>query len=169
MMLRRFSVHAAIVAWIAITAATVPAPARSADMLATHRLSAQLANDIAVASIAACAKLTYNITAVVVDNDGVIQSLIRGDGAGIHTVQTAQDKAFTAVTYGRPGSETGKTFAANPTAGVVLKEPRLIPGDGGLPIKIGNEVVGALGISGSPGKDEVCGNSALDTVKARLR
>lgn len=158
---------AALFAVAALTFAAVPA--RSADVYPTHRLSAQLATDIALASIAACEKMTYKITAVVVDDDGIIQALIRGDGAGIHTIQTAQDKAFTAVTYGRPGSETGKSYYANPTSGVILKEPRILPGDGGLPIKIGTEVVGALGISGSPGKDEVCGNTALDTVKARLK
>lgn len=158
---------AALLTTLAI--ALVPAPATSADVITTHRLSAQLATDIATAAIAACEKMTYHITATVVDADGIPQAFIRGDGAGIHTVQTAQDKAFTAVSYGRPGSETAKGFTANPTAGVLLKEPRLIPGDGGLPIKIGNEVVGALGVSGSPGKDEVCGNAALDTVKSRLR
>lgn len=149
--------------------AAVSAPARGADVYPTHRLSAQLATEIALASIAACEKMTYKITAVVVDSDGVVQTLIRGDGAGIHTIQTAQDKAFTAVTYGRPGSETGKSYFANPISGVILKEPHLLPGDGGLPIKIGTEVVGALGISGSPGKDEVCGNTALDTVRARIK
>jgi len=145
------------------------APARGADVLTTHRLSAALATDIAAGAIAACAKMTYAITAAVVDSDGVTQALIRGDGAGIHTVQAAHDKAFTAVTYGRPGSDVGKGYVANPPSGVILKEPYLIPGDGGLPIKIGNEVVGALGVSGSPGKDEVCGNEALDAVRARVK
>ena len=143
-------------------------PAQSADVLPTHRLSAALATDIAVAAIAACNKLTYTITASIVDADGVNQALIRGDGAGIHTVQAAQDKAFTALTYGRPTSAVAEQYKTNPS-GVVLKEPHLLPGDGGLPIKIGNEIVGALGISGSPGKDEVCGHVALDSVAARLK
>jgi uncharacterized protein GlcG (DUF336 family) len=167
MTIRRFSQYVAIVALTAIAVGTVPA--RAADVLTTHRLSAQLATEIAQGAIAACTKLTYNITAAVVDSDGVTQALIRGDGAGIHTVQAAHDKAFTAVTYGRPGSETQKAYVASPPSGVILKEPYLLPGDGGLPIKIGNEVVGALGVSGSPGKDEVCGNAALDGVRARLR
>jgi uncharacterized protein GlcG (DUF336 family) len=145
------------------------APARAADILPTHRLSAALATDIALASIAACEKMTYHITATVVDADGVPIALIRGDGAGIHTVQTAQDKAFTAVSYGRPGSATAEIFGKDTANGVILKEPRILPGDGGLPIRIGNEIVGALGISGSPGKDEVCGHAALDTVSARLK
>jgi uncharacterized protein GlcG (DUF336 family) len=166
MTLRAFSQLAAVAALAAMGLATVPA--RGADVLATHRLSAALATDIAVASIAACAKMGYAITAAVVDMDGVNQALIRGDGAGIHTVTTARDKAYTAVTYGRATSAVGEQYKTRPSA-VILKEPYLIPGDGGLPIKIGTETVGALGISGSPGKDEVCGHTALDSVSARLK
>jgi uncharacterized protein GlcG (DUF336 family) len=165
----QYARHAAVAALATIVVAMVPAGVRAADVLATHRLSSQIATDIALGAIAACTKLTYNITAAVVDSDGIMQAVIRGDGAGIHTVQTAQDKAYTAATYGRAGSETMKNFVARPPSGVILKEPHLIPGDGGLPIKIGNEVVGALGVSGSPGKDEVCGNAALDAVRSRLK
>lgn len=152
----------------ALAAGLLAAPARGADVLSTHRLSAGLATDLAVAAVAACGKMGYAITAAVVDVDGVNQALIRGDGAGIHTVTTARDKAYTAVTYGRATSAVGEQYKTNPSA-VIMKEPYLIPGDGGLPIKIGPEVVGALGISGSPGKDEVCGHAALDQVSARLK
>jgi uncharacterized protein GlcG (DUF336 family) len=158
---------------IALTACAVlalpSAPARAADVLATHRLSSALATDIAVRAVTECVKLTFTCTAAVVDIDGVTQALVRGDGAGIHTVQASHDKAFTAVTYGRPGSEVAKTYVASPPSGVILKEPFLLPGDGGLPIRIGTELVGALGISGTPGKDEVCGHAALDAVAARLK
>ena len=164
----RSSPHILALGALAAIGATA-APAQAADVLTTHRLSAALATEIAAGAIAACAKMTYAITAAVVDDDGVTQVLIRGDGAGIHTVQAAHDKAFTAVTYGRAGSATQKAYVDSPPSGVILKEPYLIPGDGGLPIKIGNEVVGALGVSGSPGKDEVCGNAALDQIRARLK
>jgi uncharacterized protein GlcG (DUF336 family) len=72
------------------------APAQAADVNATHRLSAAFAMEIVEGAVAACTKLNYPITAAVVDADGVVQALMRADGAGIHTVQTAQDKAFTA-------------------------------------------------------------------------
>ena len=166
MTFRAFSRLVAVAALVAMGLAA--APARGADVLIAHRLSAALATDIAVAAIAACEKLTYKITAAVVDYDGVNQALIRGDGAGVHTVQAARDKAFTAVTYGRATSAVGEQYKTSQSA-VILKEPFLIPGDGGLPIKIGNEVVGALGVSGSPGKDEVCGNAALDQYRNRLK
>src|ERR1700733_14962481 len=90
--------------------AAVTAPAQAADVIPTHRLSAQIATEIAAGAIAACAKMTYAVTAAGVDAGGVTQALIRGDGAGIHTVQTAHDKAFTAVSYGRAGSATNKTY-----------------------------------------------------------
>jgi len=153
---------------IAVLAFSV-SPVRAADVLATHRLSASLATEIAVRSVAECVKLTFVCTAAVVDSDGVVQALVRGDGAGIHTVRGAEDKAYTAVTYGRAGSATQKVYTDSPPSGVILKEPHLLPGDGGLPIKIGNEVVAALGISGTPGKDEVCGHAALDAFAARLK
>jgi uncharacterized protein GlcG (DUF336 family) len=156
------------IATIAVLALSLT-PARAADVLVTHRLSSGLATDIAVRAVAECVKLTFVCTAAVVDSDGVTQALVRGDGAGIHTVQGAHDKAYTAVTYGRPGSETQKVYVSSPPSGVILKEPYLLPGDGGLPIKIGNEVVAALGISGTPGKDEVCGHAALDAFSSRLK
>jgi uncharacterized protein GlcG (DUF336 family) len=161
----------AAVALLALVLA-LQAPARAADVLTTHRLSSALAMDIVNAAVAACAKMTYAITATVVDIDGIPQALVRADGAGIHTVQTAQDKAYTAVTYGRSGSQLAEAArAAGPPVafGVQQKAPRLIIGNGGLPIRIGNELVGGLGISGSPGKDEDCGNAALEQLRGRLR
>jgi uncharacterized protein GlcG (DUF336 family) len=154
----------------ALAVSVLPAvPARGADVMPTHRLSAALATDLAVEAIAACTKLGFAITAAVLDAGGIPQAIVRGDGAGLHTVQTAQDKAFTAITYGRATSDVAQRERTNGPSAVIAKEPRLIAGDGGLPITIGNEVVGALGISGSPGKDEVCGNAAIDKLRARLR
>jgi uncharacterized protein GlcG (DUF336 family) len=169
MMIDRVRSSAVTVATLLMLGTTaVPAPSRAADVLVTHRLSAALATDIATGAIAACAKMGYTITAAVVDTDGVTQASIRGDGAGVHTVQAAHDKAFTAISYGRPTSAIAEQYKTNPS-GVILKEPYLLPGEGGLPIKIGNEVVGALGVSGSPGKDEACGTTALDNVSARMK
>jgi uncharacterized protein GlcG (DUF336 family) len=142
------------------------APARGADVLPTHRLSAALANEAVAGAVAACTKMGYPITAAVVDVDGVTQVLVRGDGAGIHTVQTAQDKAFTAVTYNNVTSAIAERLKTN---GVAMKEPHLISGAGGLPLHVGNELVGALGVSGSPGQDEVCGNAGIALIRARMK
>ena len=156
----------AVLVGTGLAAGLYTTPARSADVLPTHRLSAALATEAVVGAIAACTKLGFAITAAVVDVDGVTQALVRGDGAGIHTVQTAQDKAFTAVTYNNVTSAIAERLRTN---GVAQKEPRLIAGEGGLPLRVGNELVGALGVSGSTGKDEECGNAGIDLIRARMR
>src|SRR5712671_2426647 len=73
-------------------------PAR-ADVLVTHRIPAALAAEAAVEAVAFCAKDGYRETAVVVDADGARQADLRGDGAGIHTLDSANDKAYTAVSF----------------------------------------------------------------------
>src|ERR1700728_2905561 len=81
----------------ALVALVAPA-ALAADVVTTHRLSAALAHEAVGAAVAACAKQGYSETAVVVDGDGVRQAELRGDGAGIHTLDSAYDKAYTSLT-----------------------------------------------------------------------
>jgi uncharacterized protein GlcG (DUF336 family) len=45
----------------------------------------------------------------------------------------------------------------------------LIADEGGLPLRVGNELVGALGVSGSPGKDDDCGGAGIDLIRARMK
>lgn len=150
-------------------AAASAVPVRGADLLTTHRLSAGLASEAASGALAACAKMGFAVTVAVVDADGVLQALVRGDGAGIHTVRAAQDKAFTAVTYGRATSAVVERQQSRGPFAVVVKEPHMLADEGGLPIKAGDETIGAIGVSGSTGKDEDCGNAGLDLIRAHLK
>ena len=75
-------------------------PACASDILTTHRLSAALANEAVAAVVSACAAQGYKESAVVVDISGVDQATLRGDGAGIHTPESAYDKAYTSVSAG---------------------------------------------------------------------
>ena len=77
------------------------APAGAQGLLATPRISAALANEAVSAPIASCAAQGYNETAVLVDTDSVVQASLRGDNAGIHTLDSAHDKAYTSVTFKR--------------------------------------------------------------------
>ena len=70
-----------------------------ADTLQTHRIPAALAVEAANETIAACAKQGYRETAVVLDADGAVITVVRGDGAGIHTIDSAHDKAYTSVSF----------------------------------------------------------------------
>src|SRR5579862_6881187 len=88
-------------AWkIALAAvALVAASASQAETIPTHRIPAALALEAAGEAVASCARQGYRETAVVLDADGATIAALRGDGAGIHTLDSAHDKAYTAVSF----------------------------------------------------------------------
>ena len=71
--------------------------AQAQGMITTHRLSASLAMEAAGEAVAVCAKNGYAVTAIVVDINGVRQAVLRGDGAAVHTLDSAYAKAYTAA------------------------------------------------------------------------
>ncbi len=146
-------------------------PAHAADVLATHRVSAALANEAVGAAVASCAKQGYAETAVLVDADGVTQASLRGDTAGIHTLDSAHDKAYTSVTFKADTGALVERAKTTTIATLTSKLPHLLLFQGGLVIKIGDEVVGAIGAAGAPGGnlDEACAKAGLDAIRDRLK
>ncbi|HUZ71485.1 MAG TPA: heme-binding protein [Stellaceae bacterium] len=141
----------------------------AADVLTSHRIAAALANEAVGAAVASCAKQGYAETVVLVDSDGVRQAELRGDGAGIHTLDSAYDKAYTSLSF---KADTGALMARAQAIGPLTSRlPHLLLFRGGLVIKIGTEVVGAIGASGAPGGqfDEACARAGLDAIRQRLR
>ena len=144
-------------------------PLRVSAQTVVHRLSAPLANEAVGAAVASCAQQGYPETAVVVDTDGVTQALLRGDGAGVHTLDSAHDKAYTSVTF---RADTGALLDRAPAIGpLVARLPHLLLFQGGVVIRIGSEVIGAIGAAGAPGGnlDEACARAGLDKISDRLR
>jgi uncharacterized protein GlcG (DUF336 family) len=142
-----------------------------ADAVVTHRIPGALAAEAAMEAVAFCAKDGYRETAVVVDVDGAHQAEVRGDGAGIHTLDSANDKAYTSVTF-RTDTLALAERAKEPGGIVVLsKLPHIMFFGGGVVIKIGDEVVGAIGASGAPGAklDEACARAGVNKIQDRLK
>jgi len=106
---------------------------------------------------------------VVVDRDGLPVAMIRGDGAGLHTPEGADRKAYTARTFGRPSATFVKRLVERPDIVGSLQYTRVLALAGGRPVKSGNEAVGAVGVSGSPGKDDVCSQAGIDKVADQLK
>jgi uncharacterized protein GlcG (DUF336 family) len=136
-------------------------------LLTAHRISAPLANEAVAAAVAACAAQGYRETAVLVDADGVVQAALRGDGTGAHTLDSAHDKAFTSATFKRDTLSLVKR-AAEP---LFSKLPHILLVGGGIPIKAGDEVVGAIGAAGAPGGnlDDGCAKAGLAKIADRLK
>jgi uncharacterized protein GlcG (DUF336 family) len=152
-----------VLATMAIVGAAIFQPASAADgLLSTHRLSAALANE----AVAACVAQGYHESAVVVDADGVIQAVLRGDGTGVHSLDSAHDKAFTSASF-KNDTLAMASRAAEP---LFSKLPNLLLVGGGVAIKVGDETVGAIGAAGAPGGnlDDGCAKAGLAKIADQL-
>lgn len=159
----RFSLAALVLAAFSI----VPA---SAALIMHRDLSLSVARTIAEEAVAACAAKTYAVSAVVVDRDGETIVEMRGDNAAPHTMENARRKAYTAMTFRQPTADYAKKLQdPNSVAHQQVTLPNVIAIPGGQPIKAGNEVIGGIGVSGSPGVDDDCVNAGLDKVKDQLQ
>jgi uncharacterized protein GlcG (DUF336 family) len=78
-------------------------------------------------------------------------------------------KAYTARTFSQPSADFAKRVHDDPNSVGSLQYTRVLALGGGLPIKVGNDAVGAVGVSGSPGKDDVCSQAGIDKVADQLK
>jgi uncharacterized protein GlcG (DUF336 family) len=159
----------AISAAIGVLAGLYAGAAR-ADLPVHHDLPYAVALTIAQATVESCAAKNYAVSAVVVDRAGETILAIRGDNASPHTMENARRKAYTAMSFKLSTTEYAKRFADNnPVVRQQVTLPNVIAIPGGLPIMAGNEVIGGVGASGSPGVDEPCVQAGLDKVVDQLK
>ena len=142
-----------------------------AQMLSAHKLPAALAVEAASETVASCAKEGYHETAQVVDADGVVIATIRGDGAGAHSLDSAIDKAYTAASFKNDTLALSARAKGEDSIAGLAKLPHVMFFGGGVPIKFGDEVIGAIGAAGAPGAklDDACARAGLDKIKDRLQ
>lgn len=152
-------------------AAALAAPAHAQAVRTERNVSLDLANQIAAAGVAACSANGYAVTVTVVDRAGGVRAVQRADNAGPHTLGASQQKAFTSASAKNTTLAMMEAAQKNPAAANLVYIPGYLLLGGGVPIKVGNEVIGAVGIGGAPGGhlDEQCANAALDKVKDLLK
>ena len=141
-----------------------------AEGLVTQKnISLAMAQTIAQAALAQCESMGFKVSVAVLDRSGLTIVTLRGDGAGLHTPEGAERKAYTARTFSQPSADFVKRLSDRPDTVGSRQYTRVLALGGGLPIKAGNEVVGAVGVSGSPGKDDVCSQAGIDKVADQLK
>src|SRR5579863_8141329 len=147
------------------------APAGAQGLLTAPRISAALANEAVGAAVASCAAQGYSETAVLVDGDGVVQAALRGDNAGIHTIDSAHDKAYTAVSFKNDTLALAERAKPDGPITPLAKLPHVMFFPGGVVIKLGEEVIGAIGASGAPGGnlDDGCAKAGVAKIRERLK
>ena len=150
-------------------ACALAAPA-SAQTLTRKDISVDAAVIIATTAMADCKAKGWPVSVAVVGRSGELILHMRGDGTGPHTMDNSFRKAYTARTTRQPSGELTKRLKADPQLSLVTL-PNMVAAQGALPIKIGDDVIGAAGASGAPGgeKDEACIQTGLDKVKDQLK
>jgi len=116
------------------------------------------------------AKDGYKVSVVIIDKGGNVAASVRSDGTPPHTMDFARMKAYTARTRNQTSLATMKQME-DPAFGFLRQIPNVVGVGGGVPIRVGNEVIGGVGVSGAPGgeKDEVCANAGVAKVADALK
>ena len=162
-------IRRAAIALAATCVCALAAPA-SAQLLSHKDLTASIAITIAQTAIETCKANGYAVSVTVVGRNGEVILQVRGDDTGPHTFENSFRKAYTARTFRSPSGALVDRLKADPTLGLIHLT-NVIANQGALPIKVGDDVIGAAGASGAPGgeKDEACVKAGIDKVADQLK
>ena len=138
---------------VAVMLALAAIPVAGAEMVVNEpMLSADAAIEAARAALAKCRGDGQKVSVTVIDAAGRQKAMIRDDGAAPHSPEHSFRKAYTALSQRMPSADYGKRAAE--AKGIAIG-PQLLPNittsAGGIPIRVDGKVVGAIGISGTPG------------------
>jgi uncharacterized protein GlcG (DUF336 family) len=165
----------AIIAAAGLAAIALPGFADAQVNQHGYSVPFDLANAAAQEALRACTANGYAVTVTLVDVSGVPQVVLRGDHSTIHTRDSSFRKAYTVVTVGPLfKQETSGAFAEvvqkNPAAAQLATLPNMIALPGAVAIMAHGEIVGGLGVAGSPGgdKDEACAQAGVAKIKNQL-
>lgn len=113
----------------------------------------------------------WRVSVAVLDGGGHLLAFGRSTGAPLHTIDLAQDKALTAVSFALPTADVGKRLRDAPdhVRQCLMLRPRLVPMGGALPLHLGDRLVGAIGVSGaSEEQDCECAMAGYDAITQHL-
>jgi len=155
--------------FVLAAAATLTANAFAQGLPSQKMLTIDLAQTIAQEAMAKCRADGYKVTVTVVDSSNLIKALLRDDGAARATVEIGRMKNNSVMAFGRASGPPANLPPGAPVPAPIL--PGTINAMGGVPIKVGDQLIGSVSVSGAPGgdKDASCANAALAKVADRLK
>lgn len=154
-----------------LLAATFLAPlaATAQDLPTAPYLPLEMATKAAQAALEACVAGGNNVSVAIVARDGATKVLLKADNSGPHTGSSAEGKAFTSAALGRDTAGLAGFIASEPSnSGMRDMDSRMVVQAGGLPIKIGDALVGGIGVGGAPSGDvdAKCAGAGLKAIGA---
>ncbi len=158
-----------VAALVALGAQGAWAPAQ--ELRTERTLSMALASEAALAAVQFAQEKGWTVTVAVVDRAGQVKVLLRGDGAGPHTLDASRRKAFTAASARNNTSAILETVQKNPAAANLPMIDGFLVLGGGIPIRVGTDVIGAIGVGGAPGGhlDDQCAEAGIAKIRDRLK
>ena len=163
----------ALLAVPAVSLAQAPAAgARPPPAPAARGPSLALALEAAQTAVTTCAGNGYTVAASVIDSGGVLKVLVAGDGARAMAVSSSTMKALAANKYKAATSEIdAKSKTDAELAAALAADKTMMARAGALPILVGADQIGSIGVGGAPGgeKDEACAKAGLAQVASRLK
>ena len=149
----------------------VAGTAHAQSVRSERNISLALASQIAAEAVNACSANGYAVAATVVDRAGTVRAVLRADNAGPHTLASSERKAWTSASAKNSTQAMMEGAQKNPAAANLVYLPGFLLLGGGVPVKVGNDTIGAVGVGGAPGGhlDEQCALAALDKVKEQLK
>ncbi len=155
---------------VAMAVSTLPAIAADPATFSVKMLTPEAALKAAQAALAKCRADGFQVAVAVVDRSGVTQVLLRDRFAGPHTVDMAQRKAWTAVSFRAGTTELDREMQPGRPSGGVRHLPGVAAVGGGRVIEGGGSIFGAIGISGAPGpaNDDACAAVGIKAISDSL-
>jgi uncharacterized protein GlcG (DUF336 family) len=159
----------ALIALVCACSASDPAFAQSGTYV-VRQLTPETASKATRAALDACRKSGYQVAVAVVDRSGVAQALLRDRFAGPHTVSTAINKGWTAISFRTDTLEFSKLTAGQDGSAGVRHLPNVVAVGGGVNIQSGGATVGAIGVSGAPSgdADDACARAGIAAIRDEL-
>lgn len=153
----------------ALVVATVAARAGAQGVVSQRNLSLGMAKAIAEAAIAECKGKGFSTSVAVVDRAGQVIVILRDEQASAQTADMARRKAYTARMFRTTTLEFQKR-TADPHYAAQRDVTDILALGGGVPIQIGNEVIGGVGSSGSSqDMDDACAKAGVAKVADLLK
>lgn len=134
-----------------------------ADLPSKKYLNLTAVKTMVAGAEAEARRQNVSVTIVIVDENGALLFLQRGDGVSINTLEWAQKKARHAALFGGPSKDAADQVKSGNTA--ALAYPNFFPGQGGLPIKVDGQTIGAIAASGAKSEiDEAIAQAGIDAL-----
>ncbi|UCE90541.1 MAG: heme-binding protein [Pseudomonadota bacterium] len=143
--------------------------AEEAPFVTTRVLSLDAANRLALGAAGECGKRGFQVAVAVVDRSGGLLAFARDPLAGPHTIDVSIGKAYAAASF-----QTSTAQMQEPRFAGLRSAPKVMLVGGGLPVRIGGHIYGAVGVSGAPAEkttgdiDQQCAQAGIEAIREAI-